>query len=480
MPSKAILLFLSMLLFIPVSINAEVNTPEALSASRQTMNQTTNQSVKNTHEYTLPNGLKLIVREDHRSPVVFSSLWYKVGGSYEHDSDYGLSHALEHMMFNGTTQFGPGQFEKIISQQGGVQNAMTTSDYTVYYEQLAADKLPIAFMLEADRMKNLKLDKKVFDREKRVIMEERRMRIDDDPKQTALERLNTAAFINNPYHNPVIGWMSDIIKLNVNDLRHWYDTWYAPNNAVLLVVGDVKPDNVYQLASKYFGSIKTSSLPTLKRRAEVPELGSRIVNVNVPAQLPWLVMGYYAPVLTSPVPAWKPYALMVAANILGGVQSSRIAKNLVRDRQIATDAEVDYNPFQLYDNLFLLSGTPASGHTVEELQNAFSEEIKKLQNEPVSEEELARIKTQILAQDVFQRDSGMNLALSLGQAEMIGKSWKDADELAAQIQKVTREQIQAVAREYLIPENLTVTILHPIGGNQVMPPERNQPAQNKR
>lgn len=418
----------------------------------------------NTTEYRLPNGLKILVREDHRSPVVLSSIWYKVGGSYEHDGMTGLSHMLEHMMFTGTKQFGPGVIDRLISQNGGVQNATTDNDYTVYYQQLTSDKLALSFQIESDRMKNLILAAPRFAREKKVVMEERRQRVDDNPQARTWERFNAAAHVNNPYHHMTVGWMNDIQNLTLDNLKNWYQSWYKPNNATLIIVGDVQPAAVFELAKKYFGPLSSSVLPIVKPRKEIEPLGLRTVIVNGAAKLPWLVMGYNVPALaTLPDEKWKAYALYVAAFLLGGENSdsSRFARDLIRGKEIAVDASAQYEPYRKYDDLFVLMGTPAPGHQTTELQQAIQAQIDQLKTTLVSEDELNRVKTQIVAANIYEKDSLMNQAFDLGSPEVIGLTWKTADDFVKNIQAVTPQQIKAVAAEYLLPNRLTVGYLYP-------------------
>ncbi|MGB6976911.1 MAG: pitrilysin family protein, partial [Gammaproteobacteria bacterium] len=267
------------------------------------------------HEYQLKNGLKLLVKEDHRAPVAVSQVWYKVGSSYEPRGITGISHALEHMMFRGSEHYGPGEFSRIIADIGGEQNASTSYDYTNYYELLSADKLPIAFQLEADRMRHLLLREQDFKNEIQVVMEERRMRTDDNPQALTFERFMAAAHVANPYHHPTVGWMSDLQNMRVEDLRAWYQKWYAPNNAIVIVVGDVEPEKIHQLAEKYFGELKPVQLPPLKPSPEINTPGKRVITVAAPAKLPWLVMGYNTPVLKTNQHPSDIYALLVLAGI---------------------------------------------------------------------------------------------------------------------------------------------------------------------
>lgn len=411
--------------------------------------------------YTLPNGLKLFVVEDHRSPAAILQVWYKVGSSYESTGITGISHALEHLMFQGTPQYGPGKLAEIIANNGGQNNAQTDRDYTMYYEMLAADKLPIAFALEADRMRHLSLDPTRFAHEMQVVMEERRMRTEDVPQMLAYERFLAAANIATGYHHLPIGWMSDLQNLQVSDVRAYYQQWYAPNNAILVVVGDVKPEGIYQLALKYFGPLKPSTLPTVKPQPEVPSLGQRTVIVKLPAQLPYLLMGYNVPVLKTKPNSHDPYVLAVIAAILDG-DSGRLNQNLVRGQQLAAEADVDYDLFHRLDSIFMLAGTPSQGHTLADLKTALLAEVKKLQDTPVSANELARIKAGVIADQIYAQDSIVNQATRIGRLEAVGLPWQLNNEFLKNIEAVTPQQIQEVAKRYFTTDNLTTTELQPL------------------
>lgn len=416
-------------------------------------------------EFQLKNGLKVIIKEDHRAPVALFSVWYKVGGSYEHDGLTGVSHVLEHMMFRGTPKYPAGKLEKIISEIGGEQNAMTENDQTVYYERVRADKLAICVELEADRMHNLSLLASDFDKEIQVVMEERRMRYDDDPTAVTYERLMAAAFVNSPYHHQAIGWMTDLINMTVDDVRRWYHAWYAPNNATVVVVGDVKPSQVMQLVQNYFGAIPASTIEKLKPRTEIPPLGVKTVDVSIPAKVPMIYMAYQTPVLTTVKVEnqWQIYALDVLSTLLGGSDSSRFMRDLVRGQQMASAAQTNYEAEQLHRSAFLLVGIPAQQHSVAELQEAFSQEIQRLQNTLVSQQELDRVKAQVIAQNVYNADSLINQAMELGTPESIGLSWRVSQQYVDNISKVTAQQIQQVVQKFLTPQRLTIGILHPVG-----------------
>lgn len=417
---------------------------------------------QDVQEYHLKNGLRLLVKEDRRAPVVISEIWYKVGGSYESKGITGISHALEHMMFRGTKQYGPGVLEQMVAANGGQQNAFTDNDFTGYYQEFSSDKLPISFALEADRMRNLLLRPEDFSKEIQVVMEERRMRTDDNPQATLIERLNAAAFVESPYHHPVVGWKNDLKNMQVTDLRKWYETWYAPNNAVLVVVGDVKAQDVYQLAQKYFDPIPSSPVPTLKPDSELQPLGQHRLSIHVPAQLPWLVMAYHVPVIKTDLNSEDPYVLDLIATLLSSGNSARFAKTLVRETQIAADANASYDPFSRLNNLFLLDATPTPGHTLAELEASLLDQVKRLQTYAVSTEELERAKAQIAANRVYKEDSITQQAYELGSLATVNLPCTIQKNYLKHINAITPKQVQNVANHYLQSQYLIVAHLHPL------------------
>ena len=426
-------------------------------------------SANNVAFYQLPNGLQLFVQEDHRAPVAVTQVWYKVGSGYEPNGITGISHALEHMMFKGTSKYGTGKFAEIIAANGGEMNAFTSNDFTAYYEIMAADKLPLSFELEADRMRNLSLDPAEFAKEIQVVMEERRMRTDDDPQMKTYERFLAQAHVASPYHHMTIGWMNDLQHMTVDDVRRWYQSWYAPNNAIVVVVGDVNPEAVHQLALNYFGPLQASQLPVVKPEAEIAAPGERNLIVRLPAQLPALAIGYNVPVVKTQGQSDDAYVLAVIAAILDGGSSTRLNKDLVRGQQIAAQANANYSPFSRLADLLVLSGTPAPGHTIAELKSALFNEVKNLQTSPVAVDELERVKAAVIANKVFSQDSIASQAEGIGSLEAVGLPWKLRDDYIQHIAAVTPERIQAVARRYFVPENRTVAELQPL------PLPKNQP-----
>ena len=418
------------------------------------------------HEYELDNGLKLLVKPDNRAPVVVSQVWYKVGSSYEYDGITGISHLLEHMMFKGTEKYAPGEFSRIISENGGRDNAFTGPDYTSYYQTLEKSRLAISFELEADRMRYLKLLDEEFLREVEVVKEERRWRTEDNPQSFLYESAKAAAFQTSPYRFPVVGWMHDIDNMTINDLNLWYKKWYAPNNATVVVVGDVDPNDVYALAYKYFGPLPAGEKIQLDNKKEVPQRGTKRITVKRPAELPSIMMAYKTPVISldneNQDYNWEPYALEVLAGILDGGNSARIASRLIRGSEIAAGAGASYQIASRLDNLFTLSGTPAAGKSIQELEVAFRNEILDLQTNLVGDEELQRVKAQVISADVYEKESVFYQAMILGVLETIGLSWKLADKYVDRISAVTSDQVLTVAKKYLIDDRLTVADLYPL------------------
>lgn len=411
---------------------------------------------------TLSNGLRVIVKVDNRSPVVVSQLWYRVGSMDEVPGKTGLSHLLEHMMFKGTKTLKPGEFSKIIARNGGRENAFTTQNYTTYFQTLEKSRLPIALKLEADRMHNLQFKDDEFKHERAVVMEERRLRTEDKPEGRLYEAFLHAAYKVHPYGRPVIGPMQDIKNLTADDVRNWYHKWYVPNNATLVVVGDVNPKNVLRLAKKYFGPIPAGKLPQRHIPAEPEQHKTRNVVLKIPAQVPSILIGFHTPVLGQDNKEWEPYALDMLAGVLDGGDSARFSSRLVRKEHIAASADAGYDSVARAPSLFTVSATPYNGRTVSSLKKAVLAEIDKLKNNLVTPEEMKRIRAQVIASDVYQRDSMFYQGMEIGMLTTSGLDWRLADDYVDHIKQVTPQQIQAVAKKYLVPENMTVAILQPV------------------
>ncbi|PKM11350.1 MAG: peptidase M16 [Gammaproteobacteria bacterium HGW-Gammaproteobacteria-3] len=426
------------------------------------------------HERILANGLKVLVQEDHRSPVVVSQVWYKVGSSYEPGGITGISHMLEHMMFKGTDKLQPGEFSRIIAANGGNENAFTGRDYTAYFQTMEKSRLAVSFELEADRMRNLHLLGAELQKELQVVTEERRMRTDDKPQAKTQEHLTALAYSNSPYKNPIIGWPSDIANYTIADLNAWYQRWYRPNNATLVVVGDVEAAAVFALAEQYFGALEASDIQPVKPQTEIEQLGIRRMTVKLPAKLPYLLLGYKVPVLKTVVNEWEAYALEVLAGVLDGGDSARLQANLVRGQQIAVSANAGYGLTSRMEELFMLEAVPVQGKTLDEVEKALIAQIENLQKELVQPDELKRIKAQVLAQAVYERDSMFYQGMQLGLLETVGLGWQKADEYVDKVSRITAEQIQAVAKKYFTENNLSVAYLEPQAINNVKTGSKNK------
>lgn len=412
-------------------------------------------------EFKLDNGLKILVKEDHRAPVAVSQVWYKVGSSYEQEGKTGLSHMLEHMMFKGTEKVGPGEFSRIMAENGASENAFTSTDYTAYFQRIEKSRLAISFELEADRMRNLRLDPEHFAKERQVVIEERRTRTEDKPTSYTYESFLATAYQTNPYHHPIIGWMADLDNLQLADLADWYRQWYAPNNATLVVVGDVDAQEVLALAKQYFGPLEPSPAKTPVTRPEVKQLGMKQITVKRPAEVPYLLMGYKVPSLNTTEENWEPYALTVLAYLLDGGDSARLSKNLVRGQEIATSAGAGYDATTRLEELFLFSGTPTQEHSVDKLEQAIRAEIQKLQDYPVDKTELERIKAQLVAAEIYEQDSMFYQGMKIGMLATTGQDYRLWDHYVENIGKITPEQVQAVAKKYLVDDGLTIARLDP-------------------
>jgi zinc protease len=415
-----------------------------------------------TFERVLGNGMKIIVKPDHRAPVAVSQLWYRVGSMDETYGTTGVAHVLEHMMFQGTPEVSGGEFSRRIAAAGGRENAFTTSDDTVYFQTLQRDRLDLAFRLEADRMTNLTLAPKDYDKEIQVVMEERRLRTEDKPQALLYEQLMATAFEAHPYQHPVIGWMEDLRHMTVADVRNWYHTWYAPDNATLVVVGDVDPEGVFDLAERYFGPIPARHLPIRKTIEEPQPLGKKEVTVRAPSRLPRTLLAWRVPHLADPAKDWEPYALEVLAGVLDGYASARLPRVLVNEERVAVEAGASYDPVSRGPALFLVGATPAEGKTVGQVIQASKDVLDGLKQKEIGDSELDRVKAQVLAGQVFHQDSLFYQAMEIGTWDMAGLDYRALDQRFDRIRKVTAAQVQEVARKYFTDDRLTLAVLDPL------------------
>ena len=458
-PIVAVLGILSGALFagIPMKSNGQSNAAQiTTSASDAAV------TPAQTNEFTLANGMKIIVKEDHRAPTVAQMVWYKVGSVDEINGTTGVAHALEHMMFKATKHLKAGEFSSRVAALGGRENAFTSRDYTAYFQQIEKSRLPAVMALEAERMANLRFDPNEFAKEIRVVMEERRWRTDDQPAGLLNEAQNAAAFVAHPYHHPIVGWMDDLEHMSVADVKAWYERWYAPNNATLVVAGDVDAQQVLRLARKYFGPIPARKLPAVKPQNEPVQRGMRRVTVKAPAENAVVSLAFKTPALRDVEKDDDSYALDVLAAVLDGYDNARLDAQLVRTDRIANSVGAGYDNINRGPGIFTLEGTPAAGVSAERLEAALRAEVAKIAKDGVSEEELQRVKTQLIASQIYKRDSVFGQAMEIGVLEMSGISYKNIDRMLERLKSVSPAQVQAVAGKYFGDDQLTVATLAPL------------------
>jgi len=407
-------------------------------------------------EATLDNGLRVLLLEDHRSPIVSFHVWYRVGSRNEQPGATGIAHFLEHMMFKGTAAYPRGRFAQIVEQNGGRDNAFTSHDVTTYFVDIAADRVDQVVALEADRMRNLLLDPDEIRSERQVVMEERRTRTEDDPDGFLGEETHAIAYRAHPYRAPVIGWMTDLERVTAAEIAAFYRTYYTPNNALVVAAGDFSAPELLETIRRAFGPIPRGPQPPQVLAVEPPQVGERRVIVSRAAQLPIVYIAYHAPSSRSE----DAPALELLSTVLSGGRASRLYRRLVHEGQIALNAGGDYSFFSFDPNLFWFWATALSGQTPEALEKALLAEMQRLKTEPVSEEELARAKNQIEASMTFQEDSVHSRATLLARFELIG-GYRLKEEFIPGIRGVTAEKLMRVANTYFPDDGRSVGILLP-------------------
>jgi zinc protease len=415
----------------------------------------------NPYETQLKNGLRVIVKEDHRAPTVVNMIWYRAGSMDEKDGYSGVAHALEHLMFKGTKKYKTGEFNRIVAAAGGNDNAFTSRDYTAYFQIVPKRALSKMMEMEADRMKNLAFTKEEFVSEIKVVMEERRMRTEDNPHALVYEAMNATAFKAHPYRRPVIGWMNDLENMTWQDAMNWYKDWYTPSNAYIVIVGDVDKDEVFKLAEKYYGGIKPHTLPVRKPQEEPEQKGIKRVTIKAPSTLPYIAMAWKVPKLKDVDKDVDPYALEVLAAVLDGHDASRFSRTLVRETRVAQSAGAGYDGTTRGESMFYLDGQPGEGRNIADLEAALRAELKKVQEQGIGEDELKRVKVQLVASQVYKRDSMMAQAMEIGGIEATGFHWRDIDRMLDKLKTVTADQVQAVAKKYFSDDVLIIATLDP-------------------
>ncbi len=407
-------------------------------------------------ETVLDNGLKVLLLEDHKSPAVTFQVWYRVGGRNEKDGKSGLAHFLEHMLFKGTPTTGPEEYSRIIAKNGGRSNAFTSTDMTVYFATMSRDKIHIQLELEADRMANALLGDTYFEPEKKVIQEERRLRTDDNPGSALYELAASVAYSIHPYRRPVVGWMEDIQALSRQDLVDFYKLYYAPNNAVIVMVGDFNSQEMLAKINAAFGKIPRGAEPPKLNVVEPPQRGEKRVSLKKEAELPILLLFHHAPNLHHQ----DSFALDLLSMVLAGGKSARLHQELVYRKQLVRGIDADYSAVSMDATGFALSAQLLPGVDVSKVEAEIERQIDKVKTELVSERELQKAKNQIEAAFIFAQDSIFGQAMKIGYYEMVG-GWRLVDSYLDNLRKVSRDDLRRVAQKYLQTDNRTVGILIP-------------------
>ena len=419
-----------------------------------------------THEFTLDNGLKVIIYEDHRASLVHTHLWYRIGSNQELPGQTGLSHAVEHMLFNGSSKLCTGESGHILQNLGGSQNAMTLNDATLYYHTVPPHALGVSLEMLADQMSTAHLSATLWSGEREIIKNERSEASDHHPIKRAIEIPRRLAMPASAAGSPIIGWRHDLERLQTDDLKRWYRTWYAPNNAVLVVAGDIDPQQVRRLSERYFGPVERRALPYSPPPIDLPMPGERSITQYIPQQIPVLYMAFNVPSLATQTDPRTALALELIAELLGGANSSLFESQLVRKEAVANTTIVHYQAVSLGDELFNISALPdlekaASLETLKALQTRILAIIESLKTTPPSLEDLERARTQITARRVFDQDELENRALQVGMLEMAGLSWRTEQTRLDALNAITAQDIQRTAQTFLVAERLTTSYALP-------------------
>ncbi|WP_339776653.1 pitrilysin family protein [uncultured Thalassospira sp.] len=421
-------------------------------------------SVFNPETTTLSNGMQVVLVENHRAPVVTHMVWYKAGAADEVPGTSGIAHFLEHLMFKGTKTIAPGEFSKIVARNGGQDNAFTSWDYTAYFQNIARDRLGMVMEMEADRMQNLQLTDKVVLPERDVIVEERRMRIDNNPSALLGEQMRNALFMQHPYGRPIIGWLHEMQQLTTRDAMDWYKKWYTPNNAILVVAGDITMADLKPMAEKYYGSIKGHDVPKRVRVKEPVQHAPRKVTLtDARVGQPSMSRYYLAPSYNTEH-ADEAAPLEVFSEILGSGTTSRLYKSLVVDQKLATSAGSFYDPVAMDLSTFGFYAVPRDGVEMADLEAALDGEIAKTLKDGITQKELDEARQRLLDSAVFARDSLSAGARTLGEALAVGLTVDQVESWPDRIKAVTVEQVNDAARAVLDDKrSVTGWLLRPKG-----------------
>ena len=423
--------------------------------------ENSSQLARTTVETSLPNGLKVIIREDHRAPLVMTQIWYGVGSSDESGNILGISHALEHMMFKGTNKVPDDEFNRLSRKFGGRNNAATNLHYTYYYQLYPSQYFPMALELEADRMRNIVFKQSDFAAEMKVVMEERRLRTEDQPRQLAYERFKWLAYPTSHSRQPVIGLMKNLNNIQLKQVKAWYDAWYRPNNAILVIVGDVNAEQALLQVKKYFSAIPAQAVPERNDVIEFDRIGYRHMQINAAVQVPNLYMAWNVRSLVTSKNPQDAYALSIIHALLDGGISSRLEDRLIRDRKILSAIQVSYDPYSRGDTLFSITAIPNQGVTLAQAQRGIEAELDRLKVELIDQNTLDTIKANYIANLVYAQDDIGRQASSIGNLEVNGLSYRLLDELPKHYDTVSPNDLKRIANVYFVADNLSTLYLSP-------------------
>ena len=428
--------------------------------------QASAQTQARVERFTLSNGMTLIVKPDRRAPTAVHMLWVRVGSMDEVDGQSGIAHVLEHMLFKGTQELGPGEFSRRVAAVGGRENAFTSRDFTGYFQQIPSARLEDVMRLEADRFANNRWPDDEFGREIEVVKEERRLRTEDSPRARLHEVVNATAFLASPYRRPVVGWMNDLDAMTPEDVREFYRRWYTPANAAVVVAGDVDPAQVLRLAERHYGRIGVRPVPARKPREEPAQAGLRRIEVKAPADQSYVVLQFKAPRLVSfeSTPENDDgLALTALVAVLNGYSGARLDRALTQGAdRVADSASASYGLWGRGPQMFSLSGVPAPGKTPEQVEAALRAEVARIAREGVRESELQRVKTQWVASEIYKLDAVFSQARELGTYWIYGLPLDAGEQLIRRLRDVTPAQVQSVAARYFGDDQLTVGVLRPL------------------
>ncbi|GAB4222109.1 MAG: pitrilysin family protein [Francisella sp.] len=409
----------------------------------------------NIQKYSLKNNLDIFIKKDKRAPVVLAQIWYKVGSTYEPDKLTGISHMLEHMMFKGTNKYSKEELNSIVENNGGIQNAFTSFDYTAYYQFWHKKNLELSLSIESSRMSNLIFDENEFTTERKVVLEERSLRIDDKPLNYAFEQFMNLAYQNNSRHNPIIGWREDIENYTLNNLKKWYKQNYAPNNASIVLVGDVDVQSTLSMIKDYFNNIPKSQLPKAKEEPSLINFGYRNLKIKkTPNDTSAIILGYMTPSLTTNYQDNDPFALLILSNILGNSYASILQQKIVREENLCCHIDSEYSPFIRGEEVFTITAIANNSQDLDNIQNRIENIIKKLRNKGVTTEQLNRAKVTIKSEKVFSMDSLETQANLIGSLASINLD-VDYYQYLENLYDVTLDDIKRVLNRYFDKQNLT-------------------------